>query len=348
MTVDIFQGQDFVRKQFPVQAVQVSPNNIDQMATAVKGEVKHDGDKEGNFSRTYIDVPVRKPINKRQTQAYIGDWIVKQGKTFKVYPDKNFHQQFETKNGVVTQKPRPNPKNHGKVGKGPNPASMPKKRTGSAGIASVVEQKIEEGKLPLSEPAATAEERHTLPEQGIDLTRTEQLVEGTKESEQELPIVEDDNGERIIQTIFGKAAPLDPNDVLVGGVPPELDRLNEKNIEVPQSDGRAPERAQLGDDELKRLGLPTSIQEGHKPVYVDELGDGEVEILAAAAHDAGVEAEKKLQEDLDQAEIDANVEAQLAQSPVEEPKKFITLDQLNTQAGDTRTAQQIMTERNQA
>jgi hypothetical protein len=116
--------QDFVRKQFPVQAARVTPMNIEELAEACGGKIMHDGEKENNFSRDYIKVRVAFPLNEEQTKARIGDWLVKQGRTFKVYKDKPFRSTFENRDG--TPVPGGN-QNRGK-GKGkPSPANMPKK-----------------------------------------------------------------------------------------------------------------------------------------------------------------------------------------------------------------------------
>lgn len=313
MTVDIFQGQDFVRKQFPVQAVQVTPNNIDQLAESVKGEVKHDGDKEGNFSRTYIDVPVRKPLNKRQTQAYIGDWIVKQGRTFKVYSDKSFNQQFETKNGVVTQKQKSKPKFHkGGAVKAPNPGSMPKKRTDvpRPPTSEETDKFIKDAKLV----------GLSLDDKPNAFGGTVELVEGTKDSPQQDFIGVTKDSQKLSDFVKQDDEP---------AVIPELARLNENE--------------QAAEEKVQNFSKPEAT------VPTEDLGGlepgAETPEEIAHADYAGREIIEQ-----EEAEIKAAVEAQLAQSPMEPEKKEvkpITLDQLNTQAGDTRTAQQIMTERNQ-
>ena len=130
-----FQGNDFVRKQFPVQAVRVTPLNIKELAEACGGTIKHDGEKEGNFSRDYIHVRVVLPLNDEQTKARIGDWLVKQNRTFKVYKDPAFRKTFEQKDGSPVE-PSPNPNHKGKHNKPkpkskpkhPSPADMPEKR----------------------------------------------------------------------------------------------------------------------------------------------------------------------------------------------------------------------------
>lgn len=86
--------QRFVRKSFPVEAIQVTPENLKQIAKWCGGQVRHDGDKEGHLSRDYIKVRVAYPINDRQTQAFLGDWVLKSGKSFKVYTNAAFENSF--------------------------------------------------------------------------------------------------------------------------------------------------------------------------------------------------------------------------------------------------------------
>ncbi len=90
---------NYVRKQFPVQAQRVTPLNMNDLAKWCGGEVKHDGDKEGNFTRDYIQVRVANPQKPEHSQAKIGSWIVKSGKTWKVYNDTAFRKTFERKDG---------------------------------------------------------------------------------------------------------------------------------------------------------------------------------------------------------------------------------------------------------
>lgn len=148
--------EDFVRKQFPVQAARITPMNIKELAEACGGTLMQDGDKEGHFSRDYIKVRVVLPLNEEQTKARVGDWLVKQGRTFKVYKDPAFRKTFEQKDGAEAPggtPPRKNNQNRKRKPKGkgprqpqngpsnqqkpgnfvprtpPSPANMPKKRT---------------------------------------------------------------------------------------------------------------------------------------------------------------------------------------------------------------------------
>lgn len=114
-----FQG--FQRKTFSVRAARVSPLNIEELAKECGGKLMHDGEKDGNLSRDYIKVRVQYPLNDDQTKARVGDWLVKQGRNWKVYKDKAFRNTFEYPDGTQVAAEPP------KKQESPSPAVMPKK-----------------------------------------------------------------------------------------------------------------------------------------------------------------------------------------------------------------------------
>lgn len=87
--------EKYLRKPFEVEAVQVTAENIDEVAQWCKGEVK---EQNGN---KYIKVEVARTLNEKQTMAFIGDWILFAGTGYKVYTAKAFGKHFtkvETEN----------------------------------------------------------------------------------------------------------------------------------------------------------------------------------------------------------------------------------------------------------
>lgn len=80
----------YVRKPFEVDAVQVTVNNIHEVAKWVKGEVKSDKD-----GKQYVKVNVTRAMNDRQKQAYVNDWVLLANNGFKVYTPKAFNGSFE-------------------------------------------------------------------------------------------------------------------------------------------------------------------------------------------------------------------------------------------------------------
>lgn len=80
----------YARKPFEIDAVQVTADNMYDVAKWVGGEVRTDGDKA-----KFIKVRVHMPKNDRQTKAYAGDWVLYAGTGFKVYTEKAFKNSFD-------------------------------------------------------------------------------------------------------------------------------------------------------------------------------------------------------------------------------------------------------------
>lgn len=87
--------QPYVRKPFSVAAVRVTEENIDRVARWCKGEVT-----KNSSGAKYIKVEVSRPLNERQTQAFVGDWVLSAGNGYKVYTNKAFEQSFDPANRV--------------------------------------------------------------------------------------------------------------------------------------------------------------------------------------------------------------------------------------------------------
>lgn len=81
----------YLRKPFEVQAVQVTEDNIYDIAKWCSGEIMSEDGKR------FIKVRVERVLNERQTRAFAGDWVLFAGKSFKVYTDKAFKTSFDAK-----------------------------------------------------------------------------------------------------------------------------------------------------------------------------------------------------------------------------------------------------------
>jgi hypothetical protein len=93
----MLQSTKYARKPFFVDAIQVTEDNISEVAEWCQGEVRTSetpGEDDSEEER-YIKVRVHRPLTDRQTKAYIGDWVLYAVTGFKVYPTKAFHQSFE-------------------------------------------------------------------------------------------------------------------------------------------------------------------------------------------------------------------------------------------------------------
>lgn len=86
--------QTYARRQFEIEAVQVTDENIGQVAAWCGGKLRSYTNEEG-FEIPFIKVQVARPLNVKQTQAHAGDWVLKAGTGFKVYTDKAFERCFE-------------------------------------------------------------------------------------------------------------------------------------------------------------------------------------------------------------------------------------------------------------
>jgi hypothetical protein len=78
----------YTRKPFDVDAVQVTADNMEEVATWCQGTITTE---EGE---TYIKVRVLRVMNEKQTRAYAGDWVLYAGTGYKVYTDKAFRKSF--------------------------------------------------------------------------------------------------------------------------------------------------------------------------------------------------------------------------------------------------------------
>jgi hypothetical protein len=90
--------EKYVRKPFPVEAVEVTFDNMREVAQWCGGRVKTDRMQWSNrIGQKYVQVHVPRALNERQTMAYVGDWVLYSGSGpngFKVYTPKAFESSF--------------------------------------------------------------------------------------------------------------------------------------------------------------------------------------------------------------------------------------------------------------
>lgn len=90
----------FARRPFYVDAVQVTEENMDEVATWCQGDVMTDvkaitAPETSGDDHPYVKVRVHRPLTERQTKAFVGDWVLYAGTGFKVYTPKAFEKSFE-------------------------------------------------------------------------------------------------------------------------------------------------------------------------------------------------------------------------------------------------------------
>lgn len=100
----------YSRKPFHVDAVQVTAENMEEVAAWCAGEIRTGKrivrDENNKILERkevkYIKVDIHRPLHERQTKAHYGDWVLLSVSGFKVYTEHAFEKAFEKEdNGVV-------------------------------------------------------------------------------------------------------------------------------------------------------------------------------------------------------------------------------------------------------
>lgn len=92
MTIEI---KSYVRKPFFIEGVQVTAENMAEVSEWCKGEILTVDGNERMPPKKYIRVQVQRPINERQSKAFVGDWVLFANTGFKVYTENAFDRNFE-------------------------------------------------------------------------------------------------------------------------------------------------------------------------------------------------------------------------------------------------------------
>lgn len=82
----------FVRLPFEVEGVQVTEENMQEVAAWCGGEVFEKVAK--GTIQPYVKVKVHRPLNEKHTQAFSGDWVLSSETGFKVYTDRALTSSF--------------------------------------------------------------------------------------------------------------------------------------------------------------------------------------------------------------------------------------------------------------
>lgn len=80
--------QKFMRKTFFVDAIRVTAENFEAVASWCGAEIITDD------GATHLKLDVIRPLNKRQTRAYAGDWILTSHSGYKIYNANAFSRCF--------------------------------------------------------------------------------------------------------------------------------------------------------------------------------------------------------------------------------------------------------------
>lgn len=99
--------KQYTQNPLIVDAVQVTADNMAEVATWCGGTVKTLTNKERNRTSKYIDVNVINPKSIRQGRAFVGDFVLATDKGYKVFNPTAFANTFReyspSMNVVVNQ-----------------------------------------------------------------------------------------------------------------------------------------------------------------------------------------------------------------------------------------------------
>lgn len=93
--------QKYARRPFYVDAIQVTAENMKDVAVWCEGEViksplpRVNRKTDSSEPVDCVKVPVLRPLNDRQTKAFEGDHVVRAGIGFKVYTNRAFTESFD-------------------------------------------------------------------------------------------------------------------------------------------------------------------------------------------------------------------------------------------------------------
>lgn len=89
----VVKATQFVRMPFVAQGFKVEEDNMEAIATWCQGNVVRE-----NTPRPFVRVPVDRPTNQKQTQAFVGTWVLvsvfENTKTYKVYRPEWLERTF--------------------------------------------------------------------------------------------------------------------------------------------------------------------------------------------------------------------------------------------------------------
>lgn len=101
------QTTTYVRREFPVKAVQVTPENMEEVAEWCGGTIV-----TPEAGQKHIFSEIGNAMNERQKKAYVGDWVLELTESavkFKFFKDKAFHNSFALKGPTIVNTPVPKP-----------------------------------------------------------------------------------------------------------------------------------------------------------------------------------------------------------------------------------------------
>ena len=90
--------EKFIRRAFPVEGVQVTAENMEEVAKWAGGTIHLKPQSKQHPAAKYIHIEVVQPRNVGQTMAFVGNWVLKLGTGFKIYTETAFKNTFDPAN----------------------------------------------------------------------------------------------------------------------------------------------------------------------------------------------------------------------------------------------------------
>jgi hypothetical protein len=87
--------KNYVRRSFPVEGVQVTAENMEEVAEWCYGSVLTGVKKEGRTPEKYIKIRVHRPEDEDQSRAFVGAMILYSASGFRVYSRSAFEKSFQ-------------------------------------------------------------------------------------------------------------------------------------------------------------------------------------------------------------------------------------------------------------
>lgn len=88
--------KQYIKKPLYVDAVRVTRKNFGDVARWCKGKIQTEGaDHHQSPGTKYIKIQTHNPINNRQTKAFVGDWVLKTERGYKIYTHQTFKDSFD-------------------------------------------------------------------------------------------------------------------------------------------------------------------------------------------------------------------------------------------------------------
>lgn len=97
--------EKYTRKPFHVDVVRVTEENMKEVAAWCGGKIiDRPNPRNKSQDQYYIKVLVERPQTEKQTMAFVGNYVVKTGRGFKVYTKSGMDKTFDKVDPMILEK----------------------------------------------------------------------------------------------------------------------------------------------------------------------------------------------------------------------------------------------------